>query len=125
MSLFDFPGRCRVCGCTNDDPCFNPKHGYCGWADEAMTICTHCADKEIADDPETVHCVNSNGKPYREWKVTVKEVGRDAIVTEYHGHYDLDDVKEHFGLKEPDVEWFSIEEKKGVTNEQIQIQKRS
>lgn len=61
MSIFGLNkvGKCRVCGCTNDDPCFHPDHGCCWWADEAETICSHCACEEIANDPETVHCVNS------------------------------------------------------------------
>lgn len=52
-------GVCRVCGCTENDPCFNLLHGYCWWADDDHTICSHCADKSISDDPETKHCVNS------------------------------------------------------------------
>ena len=61
MSIFGLNkvGKCRVCGCTNDNPCFHPDHGFCWWADEAETICSHCACEEIANDPETVHCVNS------------------------------------------------------------------
>lgn len=55
-------------------------------------------------------------KPYRKWKVTIKEVGRELpIHTEMHGLYDLDDVREHFGLTEPDVEWYNIEEIKPKT----------
>ena len=53
-------GVCRVCGCTDDDPCYNPNFGNCWWADESQTICSHCADKAIADDPETKHCINSD-----------------------------------------------------------------
>ena len=53
------PGVCRVCGCTEDDPCYNPQYGYCWWSDDEMTLCSHCAGKDIALDPETVHCVNS------------------------------------------------------------------
>ena len=53
-------GVCRICGCTEDDPCHNPNVGNCWWADESQTICSHCADKTIADDPETKHCINSD-----------------------------------------------------------------
>ena len=53
-------GVCRICGCTDDNPCYNPNVGHCWWADESHTICSHCADKAIADDPETKHCINSN-----------------------------------------------------------------
>lgn len=54
------PGVCRVCGCVNNDPCYNPDYGCCWWADEKMTLCSHCAEKSIALDPRTNHCVNSN-----------------------------------------------------------------
>lgn len=53
-------GTCRICGCTDDDPCHNPNFGNCWWADDSHTICSHCADKTIADDPETRHCINSH-----------------------------------------------------------------
>ena len=59
------PGICRVCGCSEDNPCFNPKHGYCGWADETQTLCSHCANKEIAEDPETIHCVNDSNDCFK------------------------------------------------------------
>lgn len=56
---------CRVCGCTWGDPCYNPLHGFCWWADETQTICSHCADPAIADDPLTLHRVSSEEvKPY-------------------------------------------------------------
>ena len=59
------PGVCRVCGCTEENPCFNPKYGYCTWADNTQTICSHCADKNIADDPQTKHCVNDKTEAFR------------------------------------------------------------
>lgn len=50
-------------------------------------------------------------KPFRKWKVTIKEVFSELpIHTELHGHFDLEDVKDHFGLEEPDVDWYNIEE---------------
>lgn len=55
------PGVCRVCGCTEDDPCFNPKEGNCWWADDSETLCSHCANTDICLDPETEHCINSKG----------------------------------------------------------------
>ncbi len=58
MSLFGFGGKCEICGCTEDNPCYNPEHGFCGWADDERTICTHCAIDEIANDPRTIHRVN-------------------------------------------------------------------
>ena len=56
-------GVCKVCGCTDNDPCFHPDWGMCWWVDETHELCSHCADPEIADDPETSHCINSNGMP--------------------------------------------------------------
>ena len=49
-------------------------------------------------------------KPYRKWKVTMKEVGGEVLTPEIHGPYDLEDVKKHFGLEENDVLWYNIEE---------------
>ena len=51
-------GICKVCGCSMNNPCYNPKHGFCWWNDECETICSHCADETIKNDKETVHCVN-------------------------------------------------------------------
>lgn len=53
------PGICRICGCTENDPCFHPAHGTCWWADDEHTICSHCTDSRIKDDPATEHCINS------------------------------------------------------------------
>lgn len=53
------PGVCRVCGCTENDPCYHPDYGTCWWADEEHTLCSHCAEKRIAEDPLTAHCVNT------------------------------------------------------------------
>lgn len=52
-------GVCKVCGCTENDPCYHPGWGCCWWVDDNHELCSHCADKTIYDDPETVHCVNS------------------------------------------------------------------
>ena len=53
------PGVCRVCGCTENDPCYHSDYGTCCWADEEHTLCSHCAEKRIAEDPLTAHCVNT------------------------------------------------------------------
>ena len=66
-------GVCRICGCTEDNPCFNPKYGYCYWVDETKTLCSHCADKKIADDPETIHCVNDRSDVFHVHTATPKE----------------------------------------------------
>lgn len=58
------PGVCRICGCTEDNPCFHPDHGTCWWADDEQTICSHCADSDIANDSVTEHCINSKGGPH-------------------------------------------------------------
>ena len=51
-------GTCRICGCTMENPCYHPEYGYCSWTDETETICSHCECDEIANDPETIHCIN-------------------------------------------------------------------
>ena len=47
----------------------------------------------------------------RHFKIITKEVGRDnPIETEYIGDVDRSYLIKFFGLREPDVEWFRIEE---------------
>ena len=48
-----------MCGCSDEDPCYNPSHGFCWWVDETHELCSHCAEEEIADDPETIHRFNT------------------------------------------------------------------
>ena len=52
-------GVCKICGCTDNDPCFHPEHGTCWWADDSHELCSHCADEKIYNDPATKHCINS------------------------------------------------------------------
>lgn len=52
-------GVCKVCGCTDNDPCFHPDYGMCWWVDETHELCSHCADPEIAESPEVQHCYNT------------------------------------------------------------------
>ena len=54
-------GICKMCGCTDVDPCYHPDHGTCWWVDETHELCSHCADESIAKDERTRHCVNSTG----------------------------------------------------------------
>ncbi len=49
------PGICRICGCTAFDACNHPEYGACWWEDESQTVCSHCANPEIANDPATKH----------------------------------------------------------------------
>lgn len=47
----------------------------------------------------------------KKFKIITKEVGHeDPIETHFTGDVDKDYLIEFFGLKEPDVEWFKIEE---------------
>ena len=62
------PGVCRVCGCTWNNPCSHPDHGYCHWVEPSL--CSHCASvKEgglgIQDDPKTEHCVNDVSNAFK------------------------------------------------------------
>lgn len=67
--------------------------------------------EKIADVPETEHREKPKSKPFRKWRVTAKEVSCELpIHTELHGPFDIDDVKDHFGLEGNDVEWYNIEE---------------
>ena len=55
-------GRCRVCGCTEHDPCYSPGAGLCSWADNGKTLCSHCADETILNNPLTVHRIVSEAE---------------------------------------------------------------
>ena len=52
-------GVCKICGCTDNNPCYNPEYGTCWWVDDTHELCSHCADSEIANHPATEHCINS------------------------------------------------------------------
>lgn len=47
------------------------------------------------------------------WKVQVKEVGNDhvlhPVIDDESGTWDLARVREHLGLEENDIEWYTIE----------------
>lgn len=46
------------------------------------------------------------------WEITIKEVGNPHLLhPSYTGDVDRDFIIEFFGLNEPDVEWYKIEEK--------------
>lgn len=51
--------KCTKCGCTYNNPCWHPKYGFCWWTNAEHTLCSHCSEKKIKDDPKTVHCVNN------------------------------------------------------------------
>lgn len=55
-------GTCMICGCKDNDPCYNPIHGFCWWADRGHELCSHCADPDIYNDQHTVHCVNTSAR---------------------------------------------------------------
>ena len=45
------------------------------------------------------------------YKITIKEKGsEEPLVTYYGGDINIDGLIAFFGLKEPDVEWYTIEE---------------
>jgi hypothetical protein len=57
---------------------------------------------------------------YKRWKVRVKEVGNDNILTpEVWGYYTKEQVIEFLGLNKPDVEWYEMEEISGVKSNLI------
>jgi hypothetical protein len=37
---------CRICGCTDADPCTLPNGYHCGWHDGDPDLCTACAEGE-------------------------------------------------------------------------------
>ena len=51
---------CKICGCTETDPCYHPELGLCWWV--ANDLCSHC-QKELAGEipaNSVTHCVNSH-----------------------------------------------------------------
>ena len=93
-------GICKVCGCTGKDLCFNPRHGFCWWVDETCELCSHCADPKIAQDPETVHCINSHD-PYMQ---SLEE--RLVCCHCKHWHKESDDVPDENAYGDCDInEW--------------------
>ena len=49
----------------------------------------------------------------RHWKCTIKEVGNNHLLTpELTGDYDEKYCVKFWGLNEPDVEWYKLEEVK-------------
>lgn len=50
-------GTCKHCGCTWNNPCHHPDYGTCWWIDDEETICSHCYEEDIKDDPATEHCI--------------------------------------------------------------------
>lgn len=48
---------------------------------------------------------------YSYWKVTIKEVGNSTpLVTKYYGTLDRQGIIDFYGLNNPDVEWYRIEQ---------------
>ena len=61
-------GVCRICGCSLENPCYHPGHGYCSWVEPSL--CSHCASVcegvyGIKDDPQTEHCVKDLSDAYK------------------------------------------------------------
>ena len=47
----------------------------------------------------------------RHWRVTVKKVGSNELINhELNGEYELHEVRQHFGLDEQGIEWYTIED---------------
>lgn len=56
----------------------------------------------------------------RHWKIRLKERGADHVLTpEYIGYHDREEVIEFFGLENPEVEWYEIEEVPYTENQPI------
>ena len=50
-------GICKICGCKDDDPCWEPNHGCCWWVDDTHTLCSHCSEEDIVQSDYVVHCI--------------------------------------------------------------------
>ena len=97
-------GICKVCGCTDNDPCFNPEHGHCWWVDDSHELCSHCADQKIYNDPSTNHCINSTNH----YNQSLAEVLVCKNCKHWHKDKDSDDVEDDAAWGECDInEWGS------------------
>jgi len=58
------PGVCRICGCTEENPCFHPHAGTCWRVDPSL--CSHCAENlGLLNNPQTIHCINDKSKAFK------------------------------------------------------------
>ncbi len=93
-------GVCKICGCTMHNPCFNHRYGFCWWSTTEEDICSHCNEKQLKEDPNTIHCVHGMEFPvltvhqpyalmlvkglkkieYRNWKLPEKYVGQRIFI---------------------------------------------
>ena len=92
-------GICKVCGCTDTAPCFNPEHGNCWWVDETHELCSHCADPKIYNDPATNHCINSTNH----YNQSLAEVLVCKNCRHWHKDKDSDDVPDNAAWGECDI----------------------
>lgn len=92
-------GICKVCGCTDNDPCFNPEHGNCWWVDETHELCSHCADPKIYNDPATNHCINSTNH----YNQSLAEVLVCKNCKHWHKDKDSSDVDDDAAWGECDI----------------------
>lgn len=111
-------GICKICGCTDHNPCFNYKHGFCWWTTPEHDVCSHCYGGVVPkDDPYTIHCVDGMEFPvltvhqpyalmlvegvketeYRNWKLPEKYVGQRIFI---HASKTMDDFDSHYSDKE-------------------------
>lgn len=86
-------GTCKICGCTDHDPCYNPLHGNCYWVDDTHELCSHCADPDIANDVFTIHCINST-EPYYD---SVAETLICAHCKHWHNEYEEVEDENSYG----------------------------
>ena len=42
-------GRCRICGCTENNACMSADHGSCWWMSKEEDLCSHCVN--FLNDP--------------------------------------------------------------------------
>lgn len=51
MNTIVLPRRCRICGCTDRQPCFDPARGLaCYWWEP--TLCSTCGPLEAMPPPQ-------------------------------------------------------------------------
>lgn len=107
---------CKICGCTDHNPCFHPRYGFCWWPAFGHDICSHCLQMAIATDKNTIHCVKgmefpvltvhqpyalmlvAGKKPieFRSWKLPEKYIGQRIFI-----HASLKEAEFYSGIVDP------------------------
>lgn len=67
--------KCRVCGCSEDDPCTNVYGDTCSWADGEYDLCSTCHEFLEA----LVSAIKDRGISRRDIEIAIEAEIRDML----------------------------------------------